>query len=289
MPASVKSWAIDWKERLEQTLSAVVLFQICMLVAWIKAVVILLYGSAFAVDFAILWSHFWYRQTVPKMDRENAFFFCSFTPQLCMRSQKWDRLAVPFLGLSLGSFFEVFCIRVEEAQCFGFNWLFERSRFWEGFTDPKLGPSEQAVLSLFCFSLEQAGCISVAAWTELLIISFRVVAWLLEVFLAVAEFVGFRAGGRLPFEWLYWTLYGKLYGFLVGPPCPSGLLPTFSAWKEHESSSFQSIPLLLISSISLKRDGVRIWFGKDMERLSFEGFLTRSSFVYCVNYIGCLH
>jgi hypothetical protein len=80
-----------------------------------------LYGSAFAVDFAILWSHFWYRQTVPKMDRENAFFFCSFTPQLCMRSQKWDRLAVPFLGLSLGSFFEVFCIRVEEAQCFGFN------------------------------------------------------------------------------------------------------------------------------------------------------------------------
>jgi hypothetical protein len=55
------------------------------------------------------------------MDRENAFFFCSFTPQLCMRSQKWDRLAVPFLGLSLGSFFEVFCIRVEEAQCFGVN------------------------------------------------------------------------------------------------------------------------------------------------------------------------
>ena len=34
--------------------------------------------------------------------------------------------------------------------------------------------------------------------------------WLLEVFLAVAEFVGFRAGGRLPFEWLYWILYCPL-------------------------------------------------------------------------------
>ena len=34
--------------------------------------------------------------------------------------------------------------------------------------------------------------------------------WLLEVFLAVAEFVGFRAGGRLPFESLYWILYCPL-------------------------------------------------------------------------------
>ena len=43
-----------------------------------------------------------------------------------MRSQKWDRQAVPFLGPCLGSFFEVFCITVAEAQCFGFNealWL----------------------------------------------------------------------------------------------------------------------------------------------------------------------
>ena len=31
--------------------------------------------------------------------------------------------------------------------------------------------------------------------------------WLLEVFLAVAECVGIRAGGRLPFKWLYWILY----------------------------------------------------------------------------------
>ena len=34
--------------------------------------------------------------------------------------------------------------------------------------------------------------------------------WLLEMFLAVAEFVGFRAGGRLPFESFYWILYCPL-------------------------------------------------------------------------------
>ena len=45
------------------------LFQIYMLVASINAVAIfcLLQGSAFAVDFAILRSHFWYRLTVSKM------------------------------------------------------------------------------------------------------------------------------------------------------------------------------------------------------------------------------
>ena len=47
-------------------------------------------------------------------------FFCSFT-KLCV---------VPFLGV-LGSFFEVFCIRVAEAQSFGFNetlWLMATGR-----------------------------------------------------------------------------------------------------------------------------------------------------------------
>ena len=63
----------------------------------------------------------------------------------------------------------------------------------------------------FCFLLEQAGCISVAAWTHLKLASYDFVAsgglivcrykkahqpfaalrWLLEVFLAVAEFVVF--------------------------------------------------------------------------------------------------
>ena len=48
-----------------------------------------------------------------------------------MRSQKWDRQAVPFLGPCLGSFFEVCCIKVAEAQRFGFNealWLMAAGR-----------------------------------------------------------------------------------------------------------------------------------------------------------------
>ena len=48
-----------------------------------------------------------------------------------MRSQKWDRQAVPFLGPCLDSFFEVFCIKVAEAQRFGFNealWLMATGR-----------------------------------------------------------------------------------------------------------------------------------------------------------------
>jgi len=95
-----------------------------------KAVVFfVLHGSAFALDFAILRSHF----LVPPDGSKNAtvkvLFFCSFT-KLCMRSQKWDRQAVPFLG-RLSSFFEVFCIRAAEAQCFGFNetlWLMATGR-----------------------------------------------------------------------------------------------------------------------------------------------------------------
>ena len=48
-----------------------------------------------------------------------------------MRSQKWDRQAVPFLGPCFGSFFEVCCIKVAEAQRFGFNealWLMAAGR-----------------------------------------------------------------------------------------------------------------------------------------------------------------
>ena len=75
---------------------------------------------------------------------------------------------------------------------------------------------------------------------------------------------------------------------LVGPPCPSRLLPKFSAQKEHESWSFQSIPLL-INSINLKRDGVGICLGKDVGKWSIEGFLSPPSFRYRVNYIGHLN
>ena len=171
--------------------------------------------------------------------------FCSFT-KLCMRSQKWDRQAVPFWGPCLGSCFLVFCIRVEEAQCFGFNcnlWLMATGRatreallseagFEKVFRTQKWVRPSKLFCRWFCFLLLQAGCISVAAWTQLKLASCYFVSsadlmldclllkegppafcggrWLLEVFLAVAEFVGFRAGGRLPFEWLYWMLHCPL-------------------------------------------------------------------------------
>ena len=50
-----------------------------------KRVVIfcLLHGSAFAVDFAILRSHFWYRQTVPKMGPWKCFSFVLLVSCAC--------------------------------------------------------------------------------------------------------------------------------------------------------------------------------------------------------------
>ena len=78
------------------------LFQIYMLVALkLNPVVIfcLLQGSAFAVDFAILRSHFWYRQTVPKMGPWKCFSFvlllsCACGPKngTARRSHFWDRV-----------------------------------------------------------------------------------------------------------------------------------------------------------------------------------------------------
>ena len=105
--------------------------------------------------------------------------------------------------------------------------------------------------------------------------------WLLEVFLAVAEFVGFRTGCRLPFEWLYWILYCPL----LAPLAPLDSYRIFQPRKNMNCDFFQSIPLL-INSINLKRDGVRICLGKDVERWSIEGFLTPPLFRCRVNYIG---
>ena len=122
----------------------------------------------------------------------------------------------------------------------------------------------------FCFLLGQAGCISVAAWTQLKDVEgsflwFRFVwwldclllkegasafcslRWLLEVFLAVAEFVGFRAGSRLPFEWLYWILYCPL----LAPLAPLDSYRSFRPRKNMNYDFFQSIPLL-INSINFK-------------------------------------
>ena len=105
--------------------------------------------------------------------------------------------------------------------------------------------------------------------------------WLLEVFLAVEEFVGFRAGGRLPFEWLYWILYCPL----SAPLAPLDSYRSFKSRKNMNHDLFQSIPLS-INSINLKRDGVGICLGKYVARWRIEGFLTPPSFRYRVNYIG---
>ena len=89
---------------------------------------------------------------------------------------KWDRQAVSFLGPCLGSFFEVCCIKVAEAQRFGFNealWLMAAGR-----TTREALLSEAGFEKVFrtqnwsvggsCFVddlvlVGQAGCISVAA------------------------------------------------------------------------------------------------------------------------------
>ena len=82
------------------------LFQLYMLVAQLNAVVIFcsLHGSAFAVDFAILRSHSWCCQTVPKM-------------------RPWKSFSFVFLQ-SVQFIFEVCCIKVAEAQRFWFQWSF---------------------------------------------------------------------------------------------------------------------------------------------------------------------
>ena len=54
----------------------------------------LLRGLAFVVDFAV---SFLVPPDGPKNGPVKMLFFCSFT-KLCMRSQKWDRQVVPFLG-----------------------------------------------------------------------------------------------------------------------------------------------------------------------------------------------
>ena len=108
------------------------LFQIYMLIALSKPSCNFLFVARVGLccgfcDFAV---SFLVPPDGPKNGTVKVLFFCSFT-KLCMRSQKGDRQAVPFLGPCLGSFFEVFCIRVAEAQSFGFNetlWLMATGR-----------------------------------------------------------------------------------------------------------------------------------------------------------------
>ena len=122
-------------------------------------------------------------------------------------------------------------------------------------------------------------------WLDFLVLkegasAFCSLRWLLEVFLAVGV-----CGFSCRWSASIWMIVLNTLPPLVGPPCASKLLPRFSAQKDHELWSFQSI-LFLITSINLKRDGVRICLGKDVGRWSIEGFLflTPPSFRYRVNY-----
>ena len=149
-------------------------------------------------------------------------------------------LCVPISFLyRAGIFFLFACVAMCVFMC-GF-WPRSVLYFWVG----RPGGSHEGVgRKKTCFLLGQAGCISVAAWTQLKVaFCCFVFVWWLDCLLLKE--------GASAFCSLRWLL-------LVGSSCPSRLLPKFSAQKEHELWSFQSIPLLLI--VLLKRDGARICF-----------------------------
>ena len=136
-------------------------------------------GSAFAVDFAILRSHFWYRQTVPKMGPWKCFSFvlllsCACGPKngTARRSHFWDHVKFHF--------YKVFASGLKKR-----NVLVSTEALWLMATGKA---TREALLSeagfekvfrtqnwvrrskLFCrwfgSLLGQAGCISIAAWTR---------------------------------------------------------------------------------------------------------------------------
>ena len=148
---------VKWNQASHVWASSVPTLYACCLTKCAVVIFCLLHGSAFAVDFAILRSHFWYRQTVPKMGPWKCFSSVLLLSCACGPKNGTARRS-HFWGLCLGSFFEVFCIKVAEAQRFGFNeasWLLATGRatrealFSEAgldmlVPDPELGPSEQS-------------------------------------------------------------------------------------------------------------------------------------------------
>ena len=114
----------------------------------------------------------------PKNGTVKVLFFCSFT-----------KLCGPIFGTVFWFIFWSFCIRVAEAQSFGFNetlWLMATGRatgeallseagFEKVFRTQKVRRSK-LFCRWFCFLLGQAGCIPVAAWTHLKLASYYFVA-----------------------------------------------------------------------------------------------------------------
>ena len=136
---------------------------------------LLLHGSAFAVDFAILWSH-----GIVKV-----LFFCSFT-KLCMWwSHFWDRVWVHFL-----SFLYQGCRKRNVLVSMNFCGLwrpdgqlgrpFGAKPVLRRFSGPRIGPLEQAVLQMILFLVGASGvhigcCLNPLEVSFLL---FRCVWWL---------------------------------------------------------------------------------------------------------------
>ena len=122
-------------------------------------------------------------------------FFCAFT-KLCMRSQKWNRQAVPFLGPCLGSFLQSFLQQGWRSAMFWCQqklcglWRPERQLgrpFWakpvlRRFSGPRIGS-----VGASCFVDDFVPCwgkrdayplLLEPGGSWLLIIWFRLVAWL---------------------------------------------------------------------------------------------------------------
>ena len=130
------------------------------LVAQINAVVIFcLRGSGFIVYFAILRSYFWYRQTVRKMGLKMGPWKCfSF---VLLLSCAWGPKMRPLVSMKLCSLWRPERQLREALQIFRTqNWVRRGKLFCRW----------------FCFLLGQAGCISVAAWTQLKLLSYYFVS-----------------------------------------------------------------------------------------------------------------
>ena len=82
----------------------------------------LLQGSAFAVDFAILRSHFWYRQTVPKMGPWKCFSFVLLLSCAC--GPKMGPPGGPIFGTVFRFIFWSFLYQGCRSATFWFQWNF---------------------------------------------------------------------------------------------------------------------------------------------------------------------
>lgn len=150
--------------------------------------------SAHAVDFAILRSHFLYRQTVPKMGPWTCVSFISWLNSACgpkngtaWRSHFWDRVYVKFCA-----FFAARLKKHDALVLIEIVWLMAtrratREALWakpvlKRFSGPRIGSvGTSSFVGNFvsCYRAQGAYSLPLApSCSSLLIIGFRLVAWL---------------------------------------------------------------------------------------------------------------